>query len=100
MIKKWLALIGLLFILTSSLIGVAWVQFRREVAFNGEEVELWQFVQSVMGIMPDQVLTLSLLGLLLGVILTIPWWRERLRQEGMWWEKQDEPLDTPPRAGV
>lgn len=99
MIKKWLALIGLFFILTSSLIGVAWVQFRR-LAFNGEEVEFWQFVQSVMGIMPDQILTLSLVGLLLGVILTIPWWRERLRQEGMWWEERDEPLDTPPRAGV
>jgi len=34
----------------------------------------------------------------IGVILTIPWWRERFRDENRWWEKRDESLDTPPRV--
>lgn len=37
-------------------------------------------------------------GLLLGPLLTLPWWHERLKDESRWWEKRNEPLDGPPRV--
>lgn len=37
-------------------------------------------------------------GLLLGPLLTLPWWYERLKDESRWWAKRDEPLDRPPRV--
>lgn len=38
------------------------------------------------------------IGLLLGPLLTLPWWRHRLKDESRWWEKREEPLDGPPRV--
>ncbi|MAU01086.1 MAG: hypothetical protein CL608_28405 [Anaerolineaceae bacterium] len=69
MVKNLLALVGVLLILVGACLGTT---------------------------VPGAIIW-SLIGLLLGIVLTIPWWRDRLRQENRWWEKRDEPLDTPPR---
>jgi hypothetical protein len=52
----------------------------------------------MLGITPELAFILSVTGLLLGVALTIPWWRKRLQRENVWWEKRDTPLDRPPRV--
>jgi hypothetical protein len=82
---------------------MAWAQLWR--ATRGRtpdlnEMGIWPSVQWNLGITPDQAFIISLIGLLLGMLLTIPWWHERLQRESVCWEKQDKPLDTPPRGGV
>ncbi len=101
MIKKLLALVGVLLILASTFVGLAWAHYWK--AARGPDLEvgkmgLWQSVHSNVALTPDLALILLLVGLLLGVALTIPWWRERLKHESVWWNKRDEPLDTPPRV--
>ena len=101
--EKIVAIIGGLLILASALIGLAWAAYwegTHPVAPNAEEMEIWRVAQNVLGLTPEQALYLSLGGLLLGVACLIPWWRERRRQETLWYEKRDEPLDTPPPAGM
>ena len=61
-------------------------------------MEIWRFVETMLGITPELAFILSVTGLLLGVALTIPWWRKRLQRENVWWEKRDTPLDRPPRV--
>lgn len=103
MLRKSLALIGVLLILASIIFGLAWAQHRPWMGgfLSGpEESGLWQIVRSMTGVAPEQALPLSLVGLLLGLVLTMPWWRERLQQEEVWWQKRDEPVKGPPRAGV
>jgi hypothetical protein len=65
---------------------------------DDEELEFWQLVQSIIRLSHEQVFTTSLVALLLGAALTIPWWRKRLQRENVWWEKRDTPLDRPPRV--
>lgn len=103
MFRKWLALIGVLLILTSIIIGLAWAKHRPWMGGFLPESEpsgLWQFLRSMTGVAPEQALPLSLVGLLLGLVLTMPWWRRRLQQEELWWQKRDEPVKGPPHAGV
>jgi hypothetical protein len=102
-LRNWLALVGLLFILASTFLGIAWAQYWKATGgrvADLEEMGIWLSVQSSLGITPDLALASTLAGLLLGIMMTIPWWRERLRRENVWWEKRGEPLDTPPRGGV
>ena len=103
MAKKWLALIGLMFILVAIIIGLASGQHLLAAGVSVPESEgsgLWEMVTSLTGISTGQALALSLIALLLGVALTIPWWRERLQREELWWQERDEPVKGPPRAGV
>lgn len=105
MIKDLLALIGVLFILAGTFLGLASSTANPlgppAVYIEGiEETAVWQSVQSATGITLEQFFVLSMVGFLLGVILIIPWGRERLQREGLWWEKRDGPLDTPPPAGM
>lgn len=37
------------------------------------------------------------IGLLLGPLLTLPWWIRRLQREAQWFEKRDDKVDGPPR---
>lgn len=103
MIRKWLALLGLVFTLASIFAGMAWAQYwlampRRTPA--GEELGIWRFVEANLGVAPEQALIFSLAGLVIGVMLTLPWWHKRLQQESNWWEKREEPLNTWPPAGM
>lgn len=101
MMREWLAFLGVLVILASTFLGLAWSQYWKAMSGSVpdlEEMGIWQFVQSNVGLTPEQAFVLSLVGLLVGVALTIPWWRERLLRENIWWEKRDEPLDKPPRV--
>lgn len=101
MFRKWLAIVGILLIVGSSAIGLAWAQYwkaTRELEPELEEMGLWRFLQSIVEVTPERAIILTLIGLLLGIALTVPWWRKRLESESVWWEKRDEPLDTPPRV--
>ena len=103
MVKKWLAWFGLLLILASLFMGMAWAQQWQATdgrTTDAEEMSLWRLVEGNVGITPEQALGFSLVGLLLGVMLMLPWWRDRLQQESEWWEMHDEPLDTWPPAGM
>ncbi len=100
MFKKWLAFVGVLLILVSAILGMALEQYWDVVrGFTPDFVDLgiWRFVQSILPISYEQLFVVALLCLLLGVGLTVPWFRERLQRENVWWEKRDEPLDKPPR---
>lgn len=103
MIKNWLAILGVLILLVSGFLGLAWSEYERalrELTPDLEALVVWPFLQKYVDLTPNQVLFLIIATFLLGVALTIPWWLARLQKETIWWEKRDEPLDPPPRAGV
>lgn len=104
MLRKSLALLGLLLILSSAFFGMAWIQYwdatwdaAQDLSPDDEELEFWQLVQSIVRLSHEQVFISSLVALLLGAVLTIPWWRERLQRENVWWDNRNGPLDSPPR---
>ena len=103
MLRNWLALVGVLLILAAVVFGLAWAQYR--VATDGsvpdsEGLGFSLLSRSIAEVTPNRAFVWSLVALLLGVSLTIPWWRQRLRQEEAWWQERDERLKGPPRAGV
>ena len=103
MLRNWLALIGVLLIVTAVVFGLAWAQSKQVTegaAAGSEGLEFPLLAESIAAATPDQAFIWSLGALLLGVLLTVPWWRRRLRQEEAWWQERDEPVKGPPRAGV
>jgi hypothetical protein len=51
----------------------------------------------ILGLVEFRTAIIAGAGILLGPLLAVPWWRERLRREEKWFEKRDEPLEGPPR---
>ncbi len=107
MFKKSLALFGLLLILWSAFLGMAWIQYwdatwDKDQGFipspAEEELGFWQLAQSILPVSHELLFDISFVALLLGFILTFPWWLERLHRENAWWEKRDTPFDRPPRV--
>lgn len=88
--RKGVAILGLLIFIGGILIFTA--------EFSGQQRGLRP------GVYPSTVFTdggsliVAGCGLLLGPLLTLPWWHKRLKDESKWWEKRDEPLDGPPRV--
>ena len=82
--RKTLAVIGLLLFLSGA------------VLFTAEFVQ--QQPDPAEGTFPDAgALILSGLGLLLGPLLALPWYRRRLDDEAGWYEKRRTPLKGPPK---
>lgn len=101
MVRKLLAVTGVLLLAAGSLLGIiVFPVLRGDVSPERAAAVMWQRLQPFIPLSPEQAFFVSLIVVLFGVLLTIPWWWQRLRQENVWWEKRDEPLDPPPRAGV
>ena len=87
MFNNLLAAMGLIFILASSCVGVvAWKPYwaaANEVTLEAVEASVWLRLQSLVTMMPDQAMLLSLVGLLIGVLFMIPWWRLCTKTEGL-----------------
>lgn len=101
--RKWLAWLGLLLILGSMFMTIAWADYwgeTHEDIVGIEEINVWQFVEANTDLTPEQALILSLGSFVLGIMLVLLWWRKRVQQEDKWWEERDEPLRTPPPAGM
>ncbi|HSM58387.1 MAG TPA: hypothetical protein VK879_19690 [Candidatus Sulfomarinibacteraceae bacterium] len=92
MLRNILALLGLL-LFVSGLILLT-VELSQQQATLPEETS-----GILSGILhtDTQAVIIAGIGLLLGPLLTIPWWRYRLREEEKWLEKRDEPIEGPPR---
>lgn len=86
-----LAIIGMIvFILGVTLLTVEIVQQQAQI----DEAVATRFVQ----LLEFRSVLVAGAGILLGPMLTIPWWLNRLRQEEKWFEKRDEAVDGPPRV--
>lgn len=89
--RKVLAIVGLLIFI----IGV--ILLTVEIVVQQAEIErpvATRFIQ----LLAFRPVIVAGIGILVGPILTIPWWLDRFRQEEKWFEKRDEPLDGPPRV--
>ncbi|MFW6097331.1 MAG: hypothetical protein ACOC9Z_04610 [Chloroflexota bacterium] len=92
--RRVLALIGvLIFIGGIVFLTVEVSQQQAEIAERGLETGI-RFAQ----VFDYPATIIAGIGILLGPILTVPWWIEYFRQESQWYEKRDEPLDGPPRV--
>lgn len=90
--RNVLALIGLL-IFIGGIVLLTMEVSRQQTDIDEPAVTLVQ-----QGLVERRAAIIAGIGLLLGPILTIPWWIERFRKESQWYEKRDEPLDGPPRV--
>lgn len=89
--RKALAILGLLiFVAGIALLTVEIVQQQAQI----EEFVATKFIQ----LLAFRPVMIAGIGILLGPLLTIPWWLARLRQEEKWFEKRDDPLDSAPRV--
>lgn len=89
--RKALAIIGVLvFILGVMTLTVEIVQQQAQIDLQipNRFIQLAQF----------RPVLIAGAGILLGPLLTIPRWLQRLRQEKKWFEKRDEPVEGPPRV--
>lgn len=90
--RKVLALIGLLFFIG----GIVFLTVEVSQQQAGIEEPAVTLVQQ--GLFERRPAITAGIGLLLGPILTIPWWIKYFRKESQWYEKRDEPMDGPPRV--
>ena len=89
--RKVLALVGLVIFIG----GV--ILFTVEISQQQAEIE-GPSATRIAQLVENRAAIIAGLGLLLGPLLTIPWWLERLRHEEQWFEKRDDALDGPPRV--
>lgn len=88
--RKGLAILGLLIFIGGLLMFAA--------EFSAQQRGLHPGYLPSTRFLDSGALIVAGIGLLLEPLLTLPWWRHRLKDESRWWEKRDEPLDGPPRV--
>ena len=88
--RNILALLGLLTFITGAILMT--------VEASQQQPESVDSLAARVAFRDDIAVIIAGIGLLLGPILTIPWWQHRLRREQKWFEKRDEPVEGPPRV--